>query len=169
MRIAAQQDEGLAELAGRAYGISMRLLGLDVGDKRIGIAVTDPLGWTVQPVATIERSRLEQDLETIACYVQDYAARRIVIGLPLRGVEGEVGIQAKKVQRFREQLRAYCVGRGLTVDCVEWDESMTTHEAEEFLRRAGVPRSRRKAAIDQMAAVMILQSYLAAQGEHPSI
>lgn len=144
----------------------MRTLGLDVGDKRIGVAMTDPLGWTVQPIETIERTRLEQDLEAIASYIQDYTVKRVVIGLPLRGVEGEVGIQAKKVQRFREQLRAYCVGRGLTAEFVEWDESMTTHDAEEFLRRSGVRRSRRKQAIDQMAAVMILQSFLAAESEH---
>ncbi len=143
----------------------MRYLGLDVGDKRIGVAVTDPLGWTVQPVETLERSRLEQDLETIVCYIQDYAVKCVVIGLPLRGVEGEIGIQAKKVQLFHEQLRAYSVGRGVEVEFVEWDESMTTHDAEEFLRTQGIRRSRRKKALDQMAAVMILQSYLSAQSE----
>ncbi len=145
----------------------MRYLGLDVSEKRIGIAMTDPLGWTVQPVTTLDRTRLEQDLESIACYIQDHAVKRVVIGLPLRGVEGAIGAQAKKVLQFRDQLRAYCVGRGVQVEFVEWDESMTTKDAEEFLREYGVRKSRRKKALDQMAAVLILQSYLAAQSETP--
>lgn len=143
----------------------MRYLGIDYGEKRIGVAVTDPLGWTVQPVATINRRRIEQDLEDIVCFAQDYGVQVIVVGLPLRGDDGEVGIQAKKVLKFCEQLRAYCVGRGTEVDIETWDESMTTSEAEDILRQTKATAKRRKKLIDQLAAAMILQSYLAAKKE----
>lgn len=145
----------------------MRYLALDVGHRRIGLAMTDPLGWTVQPVHTVERRRLEQDLDEIACYVQDFGVGTIVVGLPLRGVEGEEGIQAAKVRQFCEQLRAYCVGRGLQVAIDTWDESMTTHEAHDILSATGATNKKRKQKVDQLAAAMILQSYLAAKSETP--
>lgn len=143
----------------------MRYLGLDVGSKRIGVAMTDPLGWTVQPVETLQRDRIERDLEAIANYVQDFAVRTVVVGLPLRTERGEVGRQAQQMLRFCEQLRAYLRGRGATVEVVTWDESMSTHDAEAILDQLGATTKQRKKRIDQLAAVMILQSYLASLEE----
>ncbi|MBI2343051.1 MAG: Holliday junction resolvase RuvX [Deltaproteobacteria bacterium] len=143
----------------------MRYMALDVGDRRIGVAVTDPLGWTVQPLATLERTRLERDLDALATYIQEYHVQCVVIGVPLRTEEGIVGIQAKKVRTFAEQLRHYCGSRTVQATFVEWDESMTTKDAESLLWAQKVTRRRRKQAVDQLAAVLLLQSYLAAQSE----
>lgn len=143
----------------------MRILALDVGDKRIGVAATDPLGWTAQPLGVIERRLIERDLEEIVGYLQNYSIQRVVVGLPLRGETGEVGIQAKKVLLFCEQLRAFCVGHGFPVDIVTWDESMTTKDAEAVLREMGATNKRRRKDVDKLAAAMLLTSYLAAQQE----
>ncbi len=135
-------------------------MALDVGEKRIGVAMTDPLGWLVQPVETLERNRLEQDLESIVCFVQDFGVGTLVVGIPLRTETGEIGIQAQKMLDFCEALRGYCNARGVPVEVVTWDESMTTHDADDVLRFLGTTRKKRKEKIDQLAAVMILQSYL---------
>lgn len=148
-----------------AYIIRMRLLGLDVSDKRIGVAMTDPLGWTIAPVTTIDRRRLEQDLDDVIGYVQDYGVTTIVVGLPLRGVEGTVDTQARKILTFCEQLRAYCSACGAHADIVTWDESMTTHDARAHLRAMKAKKKTRKSAVDQLSAVFLLQSFLAAQAE----
>lgn len=143
----------------------MRYMSLDVGDRRIGIAATDPLGWTVQPVETLERSRPERDFAEIAGLIQDMGVRMVVVGLPLRTERSEVGIQATKVLAFTEQLAAYCRGLGLTVQFETWDESLTTKEARGILERMGVKRKKRNEAVDQMAAILILQSFLSERGE----
>ena len=143
----------------------MRILALDVGERRIGVAATDPLGWTAQPLGVIERRLLERDLEEIVGYVQDYSVQVIVVGLPLRGVEGETGTQAKKMLVFCEQLRAFCAVRAFPVKIETWDESMTTHEALDVLRETGATNRRRKKSVDKLPAAMLLTSYLAAQKE----
>lgn len=143
----------------------MRILALDLGEKRIGVAATDPLGWTAQPLGVINRRLIEQDLEEIVGYIQNYSIQLVVVGLPLRGTEGEVGIQAKKTLTFCEQLRAFCVGRGFPVTVETWDESMTTHEAEAVLREVGATNKRRKQSVDKLAAAFLLTSYLEAQKE----
>jgi putative holliday junction resolvase len=143
----------------------MRYLGLDVGERRIGVAVTDPLGWTVQPVATVDRTRLETDLDAIAGYIQDYSVGTVLIGMPLRTEHGTRDRQATKIATFAQQLRAFCSGRGLTPEFCEWDESMTTHDAHALLKAQGVKGKRRLEVIDQAAAVVLLQSFLAAQSE----
>ncbi|MBI2346083.1 MAG: Holliday junction resolvase RuvX, partial [Deltaproteobacteria bacterium] len=134
----------------------MRILALDVGDRRIGAAVTDPLGWTAQTLGMIERRLIEQDLEEVCGFVRDYSIQRIVVGLPLRGIEGEVGTQARKVLAFCEQLRAHCLGRGVPVEVETWDESMTTKDAEALLRATGARARRRRKSIDTMAAAVLL-------------
>lgn len=138
-------------------------MAFDVGDKRIGIAATDPLGWTVQPVETYERTRPERDYAELAALIQEMGIGLVVVGLPLRTERSEVGIQANKVLRFTEQLAAYCRGVGLHVRFETWDESLTTSEAQGILERMGVKRRKQREAIDQMAAVLILQSFLAEQ------
>ncbi len=139
------------------------LLAIDVGTKRIGVAGTDALGITVQPVEVITRRTTDQDLARICELVRERDVATIVVGLPLRG-EGEVGIQAQKVRAFTAQLKAALAHAGLSTPIEEWDESMTTHDAEEKLREAGVRRVRRVQMIDAMAAIIILESYLRGRG-----
>lgn len=139
------------------------LLAIDVGTKRIGVAGTDALGMMVQPIEVITRRTTDQDLARICELVRERDVATIVVGLPLRG-EGEVGIQAQKVRAFIAQLQAALTRNGLSTPIAEWDESMTTHDAEEKLREAGIRRVRRVQMIDAMAAVMILESYLRGRG-----
>lgn len=139
-------------------------LAIDVGTKRIGVAGTDALGMTVQPLDVVVRKASNLDAARICEIARERGVDVIVAGLPLRG-EGEVGIQAKKVRVFLGQLRETLAAQKLPIEIVEWDESMTTHDAEEKLREAGVRRARRGQMIDAMAAVMILESYLRGQGE----
>lgn len=140
-----------------------KYLALDVGTKRIGVAGTDALGITVQPLEVVSRTASDADAARICAIMRERGVDVVVAGLPLRG-EGEVGIQAKKVRVFLGQLREAIVAHGLSAEIVEWDESMTTHDAEEKLREAGVRRARRGQMIDAMAAVIILESYLRGQG-----
>lgn len=140
-----------------------KYLALDIGTKRIGVAGTDALGITVQPLEVVLRTASASDAARICAIVRERGVDVIVAGLPLRG-EGEVGIQAKKVRVFLGQLREAIIANGLSAEIVEWDESMTTHDAEEKLREAGVRRARRGQMIDAMAAVVILESYLRGQG-----
>lgn len=140
------------------------ILALDVGSRRIGVAGTDALGLTVQPLEVVGRQAGGADLERLCGLVRERAVETLVVGLPLRG-EGEVGIQAQKVRVFVTQLQAALQREGLHPNIVEWDESMTTHEAEEKLREAGVRRVRRGQMIDAMAAVMILESYQRSRGK----
>lgn len=139
----------------------MRTLALDVGSKTIGVAVTDPMGWTAQGVDTIRRSEIAKDLRQVVAFVREYEVKKIVIGLPL-DTQGEVGPQAKKVLAFKKKLDAYLLSDGLSVLTETWDESMTTVEAEEILLGADVSRAKRKQVIDKLAAVMILKSYMEA-------
>lgn len=143
----------------------MRYMALDVGQKRIGVAVSDPLGWTVQPLTTLESARKERDFESIAQIIHEFTIKTIVIGVPLRTEEGELGWQAKKILKFADELGAYCRASGLHVAIETWDESMSTHEAHEMLSEMGATNKQRKERVDQLAAVVILQSYLDAQKE----
>jgi putative Holliday junction resolvase len=133
----------------------MRLAALDVGDARIGLAVCDELGLTVRGVATVRRVGGRRDLEEIAARLAPYDPARVVVGLPLN-MDGSEGRQAARVRAFAERLGAYL---GLPVEL--WDERLTTVEAERTLRAAGLSRARRRVLVDQEAAAIILQSYLA--------
>lgn len=144
--------------AGICHGVKT-ILALDVGTKRIGVAGTDALGLTVQPLEVIERASPDADGKRICELLNERSVAKLVVGLPLRGA-GEVGIQAEKVRVFVAQLQAVMRRENIEVEVVEWDESMTTHEAEAKLREAGVRRARRGSKIDAMAAAMILESYL---------
>lgn len=132
----------------------LRILGLDVGDKTIGVALSDPLGWTAQGLEVRQRSSLEEDLEYVRGLVEEYGVGRIIVGLPLN-MNGTAGPQADKVTDFIEQLRKYCC-----VPVEPWDERLTTHEAERTLLEADLSRAKRKRVIDKVAAQVILQSYL---------
>lgn len=131
----------------------MRILALDVGERRIGIAVSDPLGWTAQPQPTLDRQAGEP-VETVAALAVRWQAERIVIGLPVT-LRGERGPQAQKVMAFAEALRT-------RVACpIEyWDERFSTHESHRALQEAPRHKRRQRALVDQGAAQVILQGYL---------
>ena len=133
-----------------------RIVTLDVGDRRIGIAVSDPLGITAQPIETYTRVGYGPDTRRIAQLAQQYVTNRILCGLPLN-MDGTQGFQTQKVREFAAKLEE----AGLTVEF--YDERMTTVLAEDALLEADMRRENRKKKVDMVAAVMILQSYLDAQ------
>ena len=135
-----------------------RIVALDVGDRRIGIAVSDPLGLTAQPVETYTRVGYGPDTRRIAQLAQQYGTNRILCGLPLN-MDGTQGFQTQKVREFAGKLTE----AGFVVEF--YDERMTTVLAEGALLEADMRRENRKKKVDMVAAVMILQSYLDAQAE----
>ncbi|MBM4319278.1 MAG: Holliday junction resolvase RuvX [Deltaproteobacteria bacterium] len=134
----------------------MRWLGLDLGSRTIGIAVSDELGWTAQPLLTWRRvaGRPEQDLEQLGRVARSYGVGGILVGLPLEP-SGEVGRQAREVLAFVERLRA---ALGLPVET--WDERLSTKAVERVLIEADLSRRRRRQVVDKLAAAYILQGYL---------
>lgn len=133
-----------------------RIIALDVGDRRIGIAVSDPLGFTAQPVETYTRVGYGPDTRRIALLAEQYETNRILCGLPLN-MDGTQGFQTQKVREFAAKLTE----AGLAVEF--YDERMTTVLAEGALLEADMSRENRKKKVDMVAAVMILQSYLDAR------
>lgn len=131
-----------------------RVLGLDVGSKRIGIAISDPLGITAQGLETLQRQNKRLDFERLTKLAQDYEVGEVVVGLPLR-MSGAEGIQAEKMQVFAEELR-----RRLQIPVHLWDERLTSAEANRLLRETDMSIRRRGQVVDQMAAVLILQSWM---------
>ena len=138
----------------------MRILGLDYGSKRIGVAVCDELGITAQGLATITRKNRRQDIEKIAGFIRTYSVEKIVIGYPIK-LDGTEGIQCEKVSKFARILES-----AFSIPVVKWDETLTTKEAEEVLIRANMRREKRKTVIDKLAAALILQGYLDSRGHH---
>lgn len=137
-----------------------RLLGLDVGTKTIGVAVSDPLGLTAQGVETIRRRGGAADLAELRRLVELYNPERFVVGYPL-SMSGLPGPQARFVDDFAEQLAML----GLPVDFI--DERLTTKQAATALIASGMRREKRKALIDQQAAILILQTYLDRRRRRP--
>jgi putative Holliday junction resolvase len=135
----------------------MRVLGLDVGDRRIGVALSDETRTLASGLPTLERVGPRKDLQAVAALARRHGAGEIVVGLP-RNMNGSIGPQAEKVQAFGEALKP--VAR---VPVRYWDERLTTVEAEQILIERDVSRQRRKGLVDQVAAVLILQGYLDAQ------
>jgi putative Holliday junction resolvase len=133
-----------------------RILALDYGTKRIGVALSDELGWTAQPLETFERRTLDRDVAHIAALVVSNEVQRVVLGLPLQ-LDGREGPAVQAMRQFAVELEA-----GLSVPLVLWDERMTTKAAEDLLIAADVSRKKRKGAVDRVAAALLLQSYLAA-------
>jgi putative Holliday junction resolvase len=134
--------------------MSRRVIAIDLGTRRMGVAVTDGLGLTAQPHATIARHGGQRDLDAIAAVVRQVDAERVVLGLPL-DPEGKAGRAAKSAEAFAERLRA-----ALTVPVELIDESFTTVEAEEVLLAADLSRARRKQVVDRVAAALILRRWL---------
>lgn len=139
----------------------MRTMGLDLGTKTVGIAVSDPLGITAQGLPTLRRAGLKNDLAELRRLATEYEVVRFILGLPLN-MNGTEGPRAEATRRFGASLHTHS---GLEV--VYQDERLTTVAAERSLLEADVPRDRRKAVIDQVAAQLILQGWLDGQRPPP--
>ncbi len=131
-----------------------RYLGLDYGDKRIGVAMSDGLYLTAQPKGVIANTGLKAVLKEIDVYAKDYMIETIVLGLPL-GLSGQDTEQTKKVRGFKNKLE-----KKLSYKVCFHDESLTSKEAEAVLIQGGMSRKKRKGKIDAMAAQLMLQSYM---------
>ena len=140
---------------GQARGSSQgRVLGLDVGSRRIGIAVSDPLGITAQGLETLHRTNKRQDFEHLRRVIDQYEVREIVVGLPLR-MSGAEGTQSEKMRAFAEEL-----AKRFKLPVHLWDERLTSAEANRFLRETELSIEKRGKAVDRMAAVLILQGWM---------
>ncbi|MGI6206056.1 MAG: Holliday junction resolvase RuvX [Anaerovoracaceae bacterium] len=138
----------------------MKAIALDVGDKTIGVAVSDPLMLTAQGVTTIERVGIRKDADKVIKMIREYECDTVVIGLPLN-LDGSDSVQTQKVRDFRTMLENKMRSTAVKgVKCVFQDERFTTKIAESVLIEADVSRKKRKDVIDKQAAVIILQSYL---------
>ena len=132
----------------------MRILGLDLGDRTIGVAVCDPLGYTAQGITTIRRKKEETDIEELKKICAQYNVEKIVLGLP-KNMNGTVGPQGEKAKEFGEKIKGI-----LNLDIILWDERLTTVAATRAMLEADMSRSKRKSIVDKVAATYILQGYL---------
>jgi len=134
-------------------------MGLDVGSRRIGIAVSDPLGITAQGLETLQRRNKRTDLTALERIIREYSVKVIIVGLPLR-MSGAEGTQSEKMQGFAEDLR-----KRFHLPVHLWDERWTSTEANRLLRETDLSIEKRAKAVDRMAATLILQSWMEA---HPN-
>lgn len=135
----------------------MRILGLDFGEKTIGVAVSDPFGWTAQGVEIIRRkeeANLVASIERIDEIIKQYGVEKIVLGYP-KNMNNTLGPRAEKTEHFKSRLE-----KAFKLPVVLWDERLSTVGAERTLLEADVSRAKRKNVIDKMAAVFILQGFL---------
>lgn len=135
----------------------MRILGLDYGTKTVGVALSDELGITAQPIMTIERkseNKLRKTLAKIEEIIEEYKVSFVVLGYP-KNMNNTIGERAQKSLEFKEMLE-----RRTGLEVIMWDERLTTVEANRTLMEASVRRENRKQYLDQLAAVFILQGYL---------
>lgn len=132
----------------------MKILGLDYGDRRIGVAASDAFGWTAQGLEVLERRRDEGEFTRIADLVREHEISEIIVGLP-KNMNGTVGPRGEICIAFADRLRDE-----LNLPVHLWDERLTTMAAERTLIEADVSRKKRKQVVDKMAASLILQNYL---------
>ena len=140
------------------------MLALDVGSRRIGIAISDPLGITAQGLPTLERTNKQADLAALRRLIDDHRAVLVLVGYPLH-MSGRAGTQAESAAAFAQTLRSR-----LGCEVLLWDERLTTVEAQRVLRESGVGREKRAAAVDRLSAVLLLQNYLdSRRAEQPGL
>jgi putative holliday junction resolvase len=134
----------------------MRILGLDVGSKTVGVALSDELGWTAQGLTTLKINEEKNvfGFDEIGQLIKEYGVSQVVIGLP-KNMNGTIGPRGEASQQYANQIENL-----FGVPTVLWDERLTTVAAERVLLEADLSRKKRKKVIDKMAAVMILQGYL---------
>lgn len=140
--------------------LSERILAIDYGTRRMGLAVSDPLGITAQGLETLERKNKRADFGRLERTIREYQVREIVLGNPLR-MSGEESTLSQKVAEFAEELR-----RRFQLPVHLWDERLTSAEANRLLREAELSIKKRAQAVDRMAAVLILQSFMQARDIH---
>ncbi|MNZ64971.1 putative Holliday junction resolvase [compost metagenome] len=132
----------------------MRIMGLDYGDRRIGVALSDAFGWTAQGLEVIERRREGEEFDRIAYLADQNAVEEVVVGLP-KNMNGTIGPRGEICMAFADALKDK-----LQVPVILWDERLTTVSAHRTLIEADVSRKKRKGVVDKMAASLILQNYL---------
>lgn len=132
----------------------MRILSLDVGDKTIGVAVSDPLGFTAQGLTTIRRKNIAYDIQELNKICIEYSIETIICGLP-KNMNGTIGVQGEKVLEFCEIIK-----QNIQIPIKMWDERLTTAAAHRAMLEADLSRAKRKKIVDKMAAAYILQGYL---------
>jgi putative Holliday junction resolvase len=132
----------------------LRILGLDVGQKTIGVAVSDPLGFTAQGLTTIRRTKKEQDIQEIKKFCDEYDVKVIVIGLP-KNMNGTIGPSGEITMAFGKLIE-----EELKIEIKFWDERLTTVAAHKAMIEADLSRSKRKKIVDKVASTYILQGYL---------
>lgn len=132
----------------------VRMLGLDVGDKTIGVSVSDPLGLTAQGIKTIMRKNDEADLKELDEIIKSYSVEIIVCGLP-KNMNGTIGVQGEKALEFAKVLE-----KEFNLKVIMWDERLTTISAKKAMLEANMSRKKRKKIIDKVASTFILQNYL---------
>ena len=132
-----------------------RILALDYGTKRIGVALSDELGWTAQPLETLNRRTLDRDIAHIASLVGRHEVGQVLLGFPIQ-LDGREGPAIQAMREFQARLE-----QGVQVPVILWDERLTTKAAEDLLIAADVSRKKRKGVVDRIAASILLQSYLA--------
>jgi len=132
----------------------MRILGIDYGDSRVGIAVSDPMGWTAQGLETIESKNIDNVIGRIAELVQEYHIEKIVVGFP-KNMNGSIGPRGELTLSFIEKLK-----EKVNTEIIPWDERLTTVAAHKVLNETNVRGKKRKNVVDTVAASYILQGYL---------
>lgn len=132
----------------------VRILALDVGQKRIGLAISDPLGLTAQGLAVLDRKDWDRDLARIVELAAPYKVQEVLVGLP-RHMDGRLGDMAEEILALARAL-----AEALGAEVATWDERLTTVEAERLLIQADLSRKKRRRVVDQVAASLILQAYL---------
>ncbi len=140
---------------------SPRILALDVGARRIGLAISDPLGITAQGLETLHRTNKRADLAHLESLIAEYQVSEVVVGYPLK-MSGQPGAQAEKVSAFAEELR-----RHFHLPVHLWDERLSSAEANRVLRQSEISIERRGRAVDRLAAVLILQNFLESRAARP--
>jgi len=139
----------------------MRILAIDVGEKTLGLAISDPTQTIASPLETIRRESLKKDIEQLEKIIHDREVEEIIIGFP-RNMNGSAGQQARKVVKFADHLR-----EKITQEILYWDERLTTVAATKVLIEGHVRREKRKKVVDKLAAVLILQGYLESKSYCP--
>lgn len=136
----------------------MRILAIDYGDSRVGLAVSDIMGWTAQGIKTVQNKSTKKLLEEIEPVLKEYKPEKIVVGLP-KNMDGTLGFRAEETYKFAENLKTI-----YDKEIVYWDERLTTVSATHILNETNTRGKKRKNVIDTVSACMILEDYLRAKG-----